>query len=224
MPVSVLDADTEGKLAYASAMVSVKGKVGEEAVVWDSGGASTQWTLVRGDGDVFVRAVAVGSSSVRAMYRCGRDVGELRRWVRRVAGLPGDVLERRIRGGATVLGIGNEASMFALVAGKVARETFRETDVWDVVREMEGRGEEGEMVTMLPKLVLLGELMAAYGIERVRYVEGNGNCVGMLASEKERFWGRGKEAIGRRDEFLHVRREDRMFAEGARKTGVTPSC
>lgn len=224
VPVSVLDAQTEGRLAYASAMVSVQRDVPRDCVVWDSGGASTQWCLVGDRGDFSVRTISVGSSSVRARYRGQRDVGELRRWVRRVAGSPGEVLARKLRDGGVVLGIGSAASMFALAAGRVGRETFGEGDVWEAVREVERAGEEGDVVTVLPKLVLLAELMGAYGIGRVRYVEGNGSCVGLLASEEERFWGRGNETAGRRGEFLGVKREEKIFAEGARKTGVTPSC
>lgn len=88
--------------------------------------------------------------------------------------------------------------------------SFNKEDVWQAADEIE-RGGEQEM-TVLPKLVLLAELMGKYGIERVRYVPGNGNCVGLLATEEERFWGPKEEVCEKRR--LSVGTEENAFQVG----------
>lgn len=216
----MLDPDTEGRLAFASAMVAFPTEVSDrEAVVWDSGGGSTQWAMRTGDG-FHVRAVRLGSSNVRAKYRQERSVEVLRDWIGNVAGEPGEKLSARLRGGAVVLGIGSDASMFALAAARKG-VIFGERDVWQAVDEVETDGEDE--VTVLPKLVLLGELMRRYGIERVRYVPGNGSCVGLLASEEERFWGKRGEVRERRRRLL-IGSEGKSFQTRRRhpKAGVVP--
>lgn len=186
--VHVLDADTEGALAFASATVAYPPCARrQDVVVWDSGGASTQWAVPSEDG-VHVRAVTLGSSSVRAVYREGRSVERLRGFVGTLAGEPGCVLASRLERGALVVGIGSDSSMFGLAAGRKG-DVFSEEDVWEAVEEVRVCGGEQEMA-VLPKLVLLAELMALYRIDAVRYVKGNGNCVGLLASEDERLWGK----------------------------------
>ncbi|CDF38818.1 unnamed protein product [Chondrus crispus] len=195
LPVHILDPETEGALAFASAMLAYSPcAFRHDVVVWDSGGASTQWAM-QGDAAFHVRAIALGSSSVRAVYRRDRSVCVLKEYIARLAGSPGEVLASRLERGAVVLGIGSDASMFALAASRKGG-VFSQADVWQAVDEIQSRGEEMEEITVLPKLVLLAELMVRYRIPRVRYVKGNGSCVGLLASAEERFWGKWSQDLG----------------------------
>lgn len=213
----------EGILAFASAFwqASAHPETNQRAVVWDSGGGSTQWTYMRG-GKLNVHALQIGSSAVRAAFREMDDhehaVIKLSKWVMEQAGFPEAGLRRKLSEGVRVFGMGGETCMFAIAAARLGDE-FTVDHVWTFVAELV-RG-EGALTALpdfphkvLPKMVFLGTLMSTYKIGKVQYVNTNGSCVGLLASEDTRYWG---------GECLHRRRE-RIFEEEVQGTSVVPRC
>lgn len=213
----------EGALAFASALWDASAFPGRNrrAVVWDSGGGSTQWTYMTGRG-LNVHALQVGSSVVRKVFR---EMGEkehvvkgLSKWVVEQAGAPEVGLRRRLVEGCTVLGIGGETCMFAIAAAKFG-EDFDVDQVWTFIAQLVKGAYEPLVLPdlphkVLPKMVLLGTLMSAYNIGKVRYVNTNGSCVGLLASQDVRYW---------RGEGSHEKRE-RIFKREMQGTSVIPRC
>lgn len=213
----------EGVLAFASALWKAPAfpDTNQAAVVWDSGGGSTQWTYMTGR-KLRVHALQIGSSVVRRVFREMGDgehaVKNLSKWVMEQAGVPEAGLRRRLTERATVLGIGGQTCMFAIAAAKFGEE-FDADQVWAFIAQLVRGMNESLLLPdlpskVLPKMVFLGTLMSAYNIGKVRYVNTNGSCVGLLASEDVRYWG---------GEGLYERGE-RLFKGGMQGTSVLPRC
>lgn len=179
-------------------------------VAWDCGGGSSQLCTRLSDTDqcdmpdgspFAVHALPFGSSAVRAVFANAagplrRRVAVLSSWVcarARATPIQSPVLSARLRA-HHVRAVGGATSMFALASARVANAVLRRRDIAALVRATVDRysAEElqdcDEVVAVLPKLVLLLQLMIAYDVRSVRYVPGNGNCVGLLSSNDARFW------------------------------------
>lgn len=190
--VKILSSMEEGQLAFWSVLAShtlnhIHHTMSfPDLVVWDSGGASSQWTHIFSHSNTYgVHALPVGSSSVRAAHRTLKYISSLREWVRSNATDIHDVhLKAKLRTG-NVVGLGGPTSMFALASVHVGSPVFTSFHVQQVFDQVQEKDREN----VLPKLVLLAELMDAYSIARVTYMPLNGSCLGLLASRDKYFWG-----------------------------------
>lgn len=184
MSVTILSPLEEGVLAFNTVLPTAN-VPSDSLVVWDSGGASTQWTHVH-QAAYGVHALPVGSVSVRAAYRALPHVPTLCTWVDKFAvPIQDPVLAEKLRT-ACVVGIGGPSSMFALASDLVGHPVFTQRQVMRVVEDTPWQPQHA--LTIRPKLVLLARLMMLYRISTVTHVPANGSCVGLLLSDDARFW------------------------------------
>lgn len=90
--------------------------------------------------------------------------------------------------------VGGAMSMFALDTACIANDMLRPHDVAALVRAIIYRYRAEDLkdcdvlVALSSKLVLKFQLMIAYDVRSVRYVPGDGNCVGILSSNDTWIW------------------------------------
>lgn len=153
-------------------------------VVCDSGGGSTQLTDARGG----VLALPIGSGLTRAVYqRSGGSVSAVRELILSTLPRGGGVGDYR---GAWVIGLGNDSSMFALAATLLNKAIVSAADADKAVELYQSvhAKDVNKLKRNLPKLITLATLMHALRIDTVQWVRANGSCVGLLASDDDRFW------------------------------------
>lgn len=191
MPVTILSAEDEGAFAFRTAMVtSCDVQVKERnTIVWDSGGGSTQWTFLNQDNEFIVHALPFGSGVVRkAFVDRANNVALLAEWIKgKVIHYNNVVLNNAITQ-KIVVGIGNDSSMFAIAATIKGSVSFNACDVDKAISKYVNSGNQVEITSAVPKLVLLKVLMQLYGIHCVRWSKANGSCIGLLISQDIRFW------------------------------------
>lgn len=215
LPLVLLSPFEEGVLSFRAAARLCTHVHARQVVVWDSGGASSQWT--HRQHRMHVHAIRLGSASMRAVARRfahARDlVRLLRAYVRAVATPMSEALAQKVAAGA-VCGIGGASSMFALAAEKVGNVVITADAVQMVVNDLRVHDD------VMPKMVLLSELMNVYAIRAVKYVPANGSCCAMITSDDARFW---KSASS--DAYCDSAQAaaEEVFVESA-CGGVTPSC
>lgn len=211
VPVSILSASEEGKIAFDSVRAALPSSINTQSLlVWDSGGGSTQFTQTLPT--FAVHPLSIGAAAARATFdqfiQHPNRVKKLAKWVRKVA-LPMDnhQLKEKAQQGV-VIGIGGATSMFALAAAGVGKgECFTKDQVWKLIYDIDRDHNYGHDKTrsILPKLVLLAEMMNVYHIQRVRHMPLNGSCMGLLANDDIRFWG---------DQLKHITNSTISSTEG----------
>lgn len=187
----------EGVLAFRSALVADPTLDPRKTVVWDSGGGSTQWTFMR-NGQFCTEGVQLGSGLGRKIYFGGGGIRGVKRWIQN--GMQGIHIGNDGQEDMKFVGVGGNSCMFAIA------KKWRKGDHLEVTRKqvseivVERRTSKGFPEREVPKMVMMAGMMDMLGIESVRYVFMNGSCLGLLASDEHRFWGRSGGIDGRRGE------------------------
>lgn len=198
--ITTLNSTEEGLLAFST--ISLYPLDVSTAVVWDSGGASTQLTH-RHFHQYVVHSLPLGSSAVRAAYKRLNSIPKLVEWLSSFITHPSDPRLTQKMTSQTVLAIGGPTSMFALAQSRLPTQSFTEEQVRRLFPVVQKEPRQ-YVLSVLPKLVLLAELMKAYSISVVRHIPSNGNCVGLLLSQDPRFWqhrNRPEDACSTPDEI-----------------------